>query len=375
MTVAAGSGLLRHVHRLRGQDGVSLSENQALAWRGFAREHNPGSLALFALLIVGLFGVGLGTAAAQNITGTVSDGVQPLQGIQVMALDAVNAQILSQTTTDVNGHYDTGNIPIGTYRIRFSDVYVGGLPAFYAPAFFGVTTDTKGGNRDYFCSATTVNVPAGNTATADEQLSQSQPTLVVDPPPYYSISGIVMDADTLAPLAGVQVSIVGGSNARPLLMVMTDSVGHWEADFTTYEVTIKARFSDPSNVYLPRFSGAGGLDDFCGGTQFSLGGDLSQLDQEYLVPIPPDQMTQNLVEQIQNLTVPSSVSTVLGAPLTRAVSLLTDGNTSNDSGACGQLTSFISRVDAEEKKGQLTSADADSLRQSAEAVLTQLGCQ
>ena len=82
-------------------------------------------------------------------------------------------------------------------------------------------------------------------------------------------------------------------------MVVTDSVGHWEANFTDYRATIRVRFSDPSNIYFPRFSGAGGLDDFCDGTQFSLAGDLSQLDQEYLVPIPPDQLTQNLVDQIQ----------------------------------------------------------------------------
>ena len=340
--------------------------------KGLAKSNVFSVITLVAAMVLLAFPK---SADAQNIAGTVSSGVEPLQGMQVRVFDSVNGQLLAQTTTDVNGAYDTGVIPVGNYRVRFSDVYVGGLPALYYPAFFGVTGDLKGyTDRDEFCSATIVSASAGATASADEELVPLTPTKVA-PPPSYSFSGTVMDAGTLAPLAGIQLSIVGGTNALPIFTVVTDSDGHWEAGFTSYEGSIRVRFSDPSNIYFPRFSGAGGQDDFCGGTQFLQGGDFSQLDEEYLVPIPPEQLTQNLVEQIQDLTVPSSISTVLGAPLTRAVNLLDDGNTSNDSGVCGQLNSFISRVNVEEQKGQLTSADADSLRQSAETVLTQMGCQ
>ena len=374
MRGAAKNRLDLDFHRPRGQGGVQLNEDSDATRQTFARKRNSRLLALFVLLFAGLFWVGPRSTAAQNITGTVTaesdKGVGPAQDVQVKVFDSANAEILAQTTTDLNGQYDTGSLPIGTYRVRFSDTYGNELPTVYYPDFFGTTADV-------FCSGTIVDVQGGTTATADGQVEVVPIAKVVPPDFYnYSISGTVMDADTLAALVGIQVTIFGYDNALPLATAITDSVGHWDVAFGTYERAIRVRFSDPSNAFFPSFFGAGNSDDYCKGTFISDTPDeLAQLDQEYLVPIPPDQLTQNLVDQIQNLTVPSSVSTVLGAPLTRAVSLIEDGNVSNDSGACGQLTSFISRVDAEEKNGQLTSADADSLRQSTEAVLTQLGCQ
>src|SRR5689334_14074297 len=76
-------------------------------------------IAVFAavLLVAGAF-----SASAQNInaslTGTVTMDNNPLPGVTVTATSP-NMQGTRTTTSDVNGNYNFGAIPAGTYRVTF----------------------------------------------------------------------------------------------------------------------------------------------------------------------------------------------------------------------------------------------------------------
>lgn len=64
----------------------------------------------------------------------------------------------------------------------------------------------------------------------------------------------------------------------------------------------------------------------------------------------------------------------MSAPLKTASTILSDNNTNNDGGACGKLNAFINQVDTKEGSGMLTQAQADELRQAADAIQDSLGC-
>ena len=59
------------------------------------------------------------------------------------------------------------------------------------------------------------------------------------------------------------------------------------------------------------------------------------------------------------------------AVLISATTTDTDGN---QAGACGELTGFISRVNVEERRGVLTSEEADVLRAQTATLQEALGC-
>jgi hypothetical protein len=342
--------------------------------------HTGGPLvgSAIVILVLGLHFATVPTAVAQTISGTVTSGCSGeegcgLRGIQVTFLDSMNSLPLAETQTVVGGLYDSGNIPSGSYRIRFSDP--NGLPdgGLFLPQFFGT-------GSDQFCAGTIVNVLAGSTVTADEDLRRTGPSLVVT----YSgwVRGTVSDADTGVPLSGIQVSILRDSNALRVATATTDASGSYFFDLTLYGYsTFRVRFSDPSNRYFPKFYSndgeAAAADDFCQGAITTLGDDKTYEIDEFLVRVPPEQLTQNLVEQVQTLSsgLPPNVSTMLGSSLAQAVNLLADANPSNDAAACGQLSAFISRVETQQKKGQLSSEEANTLTQSAEYIRTQLGCK
>ena len=77
---------------------------------------------------------------------------------------------------------------------------------------------------------------------------------------------------------------------------------------------------------------------------------------------------------LDSFNLPAGVEVMLATPVTRLLDLLTDNNPSNDAAACGQLTGFVSRVEVQTNKGQLSPTEADALTQTAENVRTTLGC-
>jgi len=297
-------------------------------------------------------------ATLQNIAGTVSDpGANALPGIRVELFDAVNAELLASATTDASGRYDSGNIPTGDYRVRLSDP-----TEAYGPEFYGA------GGIDFFCDGTIVPVLSSTTTDLDMGIHALYPIEVATAGP---VAGTVVDAATGTPLAGIRVSLLKSWNAEAMATVITGADGVFSfgvkgEDFPSARI----RFSDPTGTFFSEFYGAGS-DAFCSATL--LIGTLGQLDG-FLDRVPPEQLTQQLAETVQSYDLPASVATMLGTSLTQVRGLLADANPGNDAAACGQLASFVTRVDVQERRGELSTAQASELRSLTASLRTALGC-
>lgn len=310
-------------------------------------------------------------AFGQHIVGTVGgDETKALQGIQATFFDSANAEILGSTTTNFDGAYDSGHIPAGNYRVRFSDPFGVGSPGFYLPEFFGAA------GADAFCAATIVPVPLHSTSVVNEVMSHSDPRKVAEFDG--GISGFVRNAVTGAPLAGIEIRVHDAANATVVATTQTNADGTYAVGkIALVTELVRVRFFDPTGVFFPQyFVGAGtlGPDDFCTGTPLDLGSIPFDVNA-YLEPIPPAQLTDNLAEAIDTLNLPTNVESMLRTPLTQAVALLNDTSANNDTAVCAQLKSFISRIDIQEARGQLRPSDATALRESTGAILAALGCQ
>jgi len=93
-----------------------------------------------------------------------------------------------------------------------------------------------------------------------------------------------------------------------------------------------------------------------------------------VITITPADATQNLIDLINSISLPTNVENPLTAPLSQAVNLLNDDNPSNDTAVCEQLTALINQVDAKEQNGMLSAEQATQLKQDAEAIKTSLSC-
>jgi hypothetical protein len=310
-------------------------------------------------------------AVAPNITGTVTDVDGPaLQGAQVTFFDAENAEMLASVATGVDGTYDSGLIPVGNYRVFFS-ASVG--DTFFAAEFFGA------GGTDSFCSATVVAVSPGSTNVVNEAMIRFHGG--PEAPPLGKVGGLagrVRNAVTGLPLSGIEVRIFDPITAGVVAITETDAEGAYTFSLTAEFPgdSVRVRFSDPDGAFLPQFfvGNAAGPDDFCEGSVVSVRNGNTAVDAS-LESVPPAQLTEGLSETIEALNLPSSVESMLRTPLTQAVALLTDANPNNDAGVCGHLRSFVTRIDVQERRGQLGSPDAAALRASAGAILAAMGCQ
>ena len=100
----------------------------------------------------------------------------------------------------------------------------------------------------------------------------------------------------------------------------------------------------------------------------------SPADQVIITAVTPGEAVQNLSGLIVGLELPGGVQKSLTAPLKTASKVLSDNNTSNDVAACRKLDAFIKQVGAKEKKGKLSQAQADQLRQAVGTIKNSLGC-
>ena len=304
-----------------------------------------------------------GMAAAQNISGIVLGagvGAPPVRGTVVTMFDAANAEVLATATTGFDGTYDSGIIPAGDYRVRFNNQFHAGKEGTGA-----------------FCSADVFTVLPLNTTIVDHRFSDTageigDPSKEVDPKTG-DLGGTVRDAVTLAPLQGILVSLSDSETAVLIATTTTDAGGNY--GFTGIAAgSVKIRFWEPSGAFFPQFFGAVGADVFCQGTPVAIGDGSPVTVDTFMNRVPADSLTQYLVEEIDSFDLPAGVEAMLATPVTRLLDLLTDNNSSNDAAACGQLTGFVSRVEVQNNKGQLSPAEADALTQSAENVRTALGC-
>lgn len=298
-------------------------------------------------------------AEGQVIYGSVTDvyGI-PLRSVLVTFFDSTNAERISAATTAFDGSYKSELIPPGNYRVRFT-------ASSYYPAFFGTAFD------DYCLGTAVAVVPDGTTSGVDQVMKPSEPAEVLLTSG--EIRGLVTDATTGLPLAGITVSIFS-VNGEVFLQASTEATGEYRIGFQDLpRWAARVRFSDPAHAHFPLFFGTAGLDDFCLGTVVDLTSGKTVVADAFMQPIP-GQLAENLVDQIEDLSLPENVVTVLAAPLVQAANLLTDDNPGNDQGVCGQLTAFITRVDIQEKRGQLAPAEAAELRRSAESLKAALAC-
>jgi hypothetical protein len=303
--------------------------------------------------------------ALQNIAGTVTDWVtgEPLSGIEVSFLDATNAERLASATADDFGRYDSGTLPIGSYRVRFPG---------QRSQYFGA------GGVDDFCAGTIVPVDASMTTALDTPLiacpkeDECGPRKAVTGE--VSLSGTVVDAATGAPLQGIRVSVLEAFSAEPFLTLTTDAAGSYAYTAEpAYLPAVRIRFTDPGGVYAPQFYGAG-ADAFCSAATVDAMNTKARADG-FLERVPPDQLTRQLADTVQSYALPPDVSTMLGTPLTQVRKLLADDRDGNNAAACGQLSSFGTRVDVQERRGELSATEASELRRLTATLRTELGCR
>jgi hypothetical protein len=302
-----------------------------------------------------------GAATFQNVVGTVTDPqAELLQGIRVSFFDALNAELIASATTDAGGRYDSSLLPAGTYRVRLSDPSVP-----YASEFFGAA------GFDFFCDGATLAVPASTTTVLDlAMLGREEPRLIAgfeDP-----VGGTVVDAATGMPLPGIIVSFLTNWNAQPIGTVVTGNDGVYSfGDNGQFIPVMRIRFSDPTGSFFSEFYGAGS-DAFCSAPDVRAAS--SKLDG-LLDRVPPEHLTQQLADTVTSYDLPAGVATMLGTSLTQLRGLVADSNGRNDAASCRQLAAFVTRVDLQERRGELTAAQAGELRAMAANVGTALGCQ
>ena len=304
-------------------------------------------------------------ATVQKITGTVANSLgEPVQGIEVSFFDATTAELIATTASHGTGAYDSGHIPIGSYRLRFSD------PALVLqPQFLG-TAGENGGGYDFFCEGTTVPVAASTTTIVDVQLGPFEPIEIAgfDGP----VTGVVVDAATGAPLQGIRVSLLKSWNAGLIATSVTDADGIYSFDPKTmpdlsFIPAMRIRFSDPAGNFFSEFYGAGS-DNFCNAPIVM---EPAKSFDGFLDRVPVEQLTQQLADAVQSYDLPANVATLLGTPLTQARKFLAEGR---QAAGCAQLASFVTRVDTLEQRGELSMAEANELRSQAGNVRS-LVCQ
>ena len=97
--------------------------------------------------------------------------------------------------------------------------------------------------------------------------------------------------------------------------------------------------------------------------------------EPFSIDITPAQAIENRIDAVNGMGLTNKVQKSLRAPLNKAIDLLNDDNPNNDAAAvCGKLDAFRLKVLGWQVLGELPSAQADQLLQSANAIRASLGC-
>lgn len=178
------------------------------------------------------------------ITGTVTAASShaALSGIEVEVYDAAgNVASTRYTTTDDDGQYTVGGLPVGSYKVAFFDSISGNN---YAPQDYN--------DQGSLGSASTVTVSAGATTSGIDAALQ----------PGGQIAGTVTDAATHAPLVGMNVDAYD-SSGNLVYVTQTDASGDYlVGDLATGSYRLGFGFAGAAATtsYVPQFySGAATL--------------------------------------------------------------------------------------------------------------------
>lgn len=161
---------------------------------------------------------------AGGISGTVTDGTNPLPNIGVQAFDARTGMYITSTSADSSGFYTIGQLQTGSYKLFFSGNSTGYINAWY-------------GNTPDMVTATAVGAAVGAiTPNVDMVLTLGG-----------TISGTVTDSAG-AGLTGVSVNIIDASTGNYVNVNWgsTDSSGHY------------AIVGIPDGIYKVQFNGSSG---------------------------------------------------------------------------------------------------------------------
>ena len=165
-----------------------------------------------------------------------------------------------------------------------------------------------------------------------------------------------------ATVIGLSVSINGVTDANtcgPQAVTLSWSWG----DGTTTQSFFPASHTYP----------AAGSYNVCATTMDSRG--LSTTQCETVIIINPGQVIQDLIDTVTGMGLQDKVQKSLLPPLNKAIDLLNDDNPNNDAAACEKLDAFRLKVSVWQAIGKLTAAQANQLRQSANAIKASLGCK
>jgi 5-hydroxyisourate hydrolase-like protein (transthyretin family) len=138
-----------------------------------------------------------------TISGTVTDAVTgaPIPGVEVSAYDSYEENVWLDLT-DENGHYETAELPTGTYLVCFRNDEDHVAEWYHNAYTFGTATE--------------VNVTSAATTIVDEELT-----------PYGAISVMIYDAATMLAIEGANITLYdAGSNA--VGVGSTEANGHYE---------------------------------------------------------------------------------------------------------------------------------------------------
>jgi Carboxypeptidase regulatory-like domain len=209
-------------------------------------------------------GIDAALSLGGQISGTVMDGTTtpatPVQGVEVVALDASGDQS-ANTTTDSNGNYTlSGLSPAASYRVEFTPPEGSSLEGALYPSASTVQ------------AATPVPVSLGQTTpNIDETLGAGA-----------SISGVVTDAASGGPIGGVSVLLTDNAGNA----VYPDSEATTEPD-GTYEFTNLA-----PGAYKVEFLDTGFLSK--GGLGFQYYDDASTLSSASSVTVGAGQAVTSI---------------------------------------------------------------------------------
>jgi len=301
-------------------------------------------------------------------------------GFEVLFLDAENAVVLGQTTTDISGQF-TSLLNPGIYKIRVSGR--GFYPSLGYNCANGYYVFGLEGS-DVFATGTPVAVTDNSTSAIHVAVTANDiycPMACVGVTPYLSFSITDKDNPDMG-ISGIQFQFRDVYNA--LLadyewQISDDVPGQYEFAMKNpvCGYVVKGRLVDPTGTYMPEYLGAGQSDVFDMGTEIDLrdcgsGSSCSFPDQ--MVKITPPQQLSNLLEEIGNADFPPGVQQSLTAILGHAHTVLMDTNSNNDQSACGLLSGFIGQLKGKVTRGELTQESATALEVKAVAVMSQLGC-
>ena len=322
--------------------------------------------------------------AQGSVSGTIVDvkTASALPSANVHVFDAVNAEIVSKTTTDESGNF-MALVPSGTYKIRVDATTVdtkSGAHVCYAE-FLGDVIPDSGGNilhADVFDTAKAFVVNA-DPALADGSLAphdcEFSVCVLYDP----LLEGVVMDSETGVPINGIVVRAKDSVNAMPRIPDLESGLKGVDGGFTWGETAscgvgdVKVRFHDPQGRYAPEYYSD--KDD-----AFSAGNEVhpdsgARLGQVLLSRVSAPDRLADLADQVSDLPITDEARNSLTHPIGQAETLLRDENPNNDKAACGLLKAFINGLDGAVTSGKITAAQRDVLVAAAEAIQQELNCK